>query len=319
VLLAYGGNDILDGGTGADNLQGGEGDDVLLGGAGNDYLYGNEGNDVYKFNIGDGADFISNYASDYATTIDTLVFGSGITPSDLELVKVSTYDMKMNILGTTDSIHMSNWFNGDIQRVDKFVFDDGTVMTAAELESAVGYTVYGTENNDNLYATSANEILYGYAGNDYIAADGGDDTLIGGSGNDTLVGGAGTDTYLFSRTDGNDTLNETAEVSGDIDTLKLTGDITTTDPVLVKQNNDLYVFIDSDNYMKIANEFQQTNYGIERLEVADGHYITRADIQTIVDTMSVINNNTGMDVMQKYNAMMADQQYQNILAQSWQQ
>jgi len=71
--------------------------------------------------------------------------------------------------------------------------------------------------------------------------------------------------------------------------------------------------------MKIANEFQQTNYGIERLEVADGHYITRADIQTIVDTMSAINNDSGMDVMQKYNAMMADQQYQNILAQSWQQ
>ena len=325
MLLAYAGNDILDGGAGADTLQGGEGGDVLLGGAGNDYLYGNEGNDVYKFNLGDGADFISNYAADYATTIDTLVFGSGITPSDLELVKVSTYDMRINILGTTDSLLMSQWFNHDgnynseAYRVDKFIFDDGTVMTAEELESALGYKVYGTENNDNLHATSANEILYGYAGDDYIAANAGDDTLIGGSGNDTLVGCAGADTYLFGRTDGNDTLNETAEVSGDIDTLKLTDGITNTEPVLVKQNNDLYVFIDSGNYMRIVNEFQQTNYGIERLEVADGHYITRADIQKIVDTMSVINNNTGMDVMQKYNAMMADQQYQNVLAQSWQQ
>jgi Ca2+-binding RTX toxin-like protein len=325
VLLAYAGNDILDGGTGADTLQGGEGDDVLLGGTGNDYLYGNEGNDVYKFNLGDGADFISNYASDYATTTDTVMFGPGITPFDLELVKVSTYDMRMNILGTTDSLLMSQWFNHDgnynseAYRVDKFVFDDGTVMTAAELETAVGYTVYGTENNDNLYATYANEMLYGYAGNDYIAADAGNDTLIGGPGNDTLVGGAGADTYLFGRTDGNDTLNETTEVSGDIDTLKLTDGIATTEPVLVKQNNDLYVFIDSGNYMRIVNEFQQTNYGIERLEVTDGHYITRSDIQNIVDTMSAINNNTGMDVMQKYNAMMADQQYQNILAQSWQQ
>jgi hypothetical protein len=39
--------------------------------------------------------------------------------------------------------------------------------------------------------------------------------------------------------------------------------------------------------------------------------------QTIVDTMSSINNNTGMDVMQKYTAMMADTQYQNIPAASW--
>jgi len=29
--------------------------------------------------------------------------------------------------------------------------------------------------------------------------------------------------------------------------------------------------------------------------------------------MSAINNDSGMDVMQKYNAMMSDQQYQNIL------
>jgi len=29
--------------------------------------------------------------------------------------------------------------------------------------------------------------------------------------------------------------------------------------------------------------FQQTNYGIERLEVTDGHHITRSDIQNIVD------------------------------------
>jgi hypothetical protein len=35
--------------------------------------------------------------------------------------------------------------------------------------------------------------------------------------------------------------------------------------------------------------------------------------------MSSINNNAGMDVMQKYTAMMSDQQYQNILASSWHQ
>ncbi|MBN1471388.1 MAG: hypothetical protein JW925_06390, partial [Syntrophaceae bacterium] len=79
-----------------------------------------------------------------------------------------------------------------------------------------------------------------------------------------------------------------------------------------------YVFTDANNYVKIASEFQATNYGIERLEVSDGHYITRNDIQTIVDTMSAINN-SGMDVIQKYNAMMESEQYQNILAASWQQ
>ncbi len=38
----------------------------------------------------------------------------------------------------------------------------------------------------------------------------------------------------------------------------------------------------------------------------------------VLDTMSAIND-SGMDVLQKYNAMMESEQYQNILAASWQQ
>lgn len=48
-------------------------------------------------------------------------------------------------------------------------------------------------------------------------------------------------------------------------------------------------------------------------------YITRSDIESIVNTMSAINNNTGMDVMQKCNAMMADQIYISTLASTWRQ
>ena len=36
-------------------------------------------------------------------------------------------------------------------------------------------------------------------------------------------------------------------------------------------------------------------------------------------TMSSINNDAGMDVMTKYNAMMADQSYISTLAQTWKQ
>jgi hypothetical protein len=53
--------------------------------------------------------------------------------------------------------------------------------------------------------------------------------------------------------------------------------------------------------MKISIEFQATNYGIERLEVLTVTYISGQDNQTIVDTMSAIND-SGMYVMQKYNA-----------------
>jgi Ca2+-binding RTX toxin-like protein len=161
--------------------------------------------------------------------------------------------------------------------------------------------------------------LYGGADNDNLSGDAGNDLIDGGMGNDTLTGGVGNDTYLFRRTDGQDTINDYSTTATEVDTLKLTDGITSTEPVIVKQNGDLYVFVNGSNYVKIASQFSATTYGIERLEVSDGHYVTRADIETIVNTMSTINNNSGMDVMQKYNAMMADQSYISTLAQTWRQ
>jgi hypothetical protein len=193
------------------------------------------------------------------------------------------------------------------------------------VESSVTYTLGSNVENlalagiseINGTGNSLDNVLTGNSAINTLTGNAGNDILDSAQGNDILNGGLGSDTYLFGNADGLDSINETNGISGDIDALKLT-DAATTDPVIVKQGNDLYVFMDADNYMKIAGEFQQANYGIERLEVSDGHYITRNDIQTIVDTMSAINN-SGMDVIQKYNAMMNDQQYQNILAESWQQ
>ena len=217
---------------------------------------------------------------------------------------------------------------------DTYIVDNtGDVVTEKAsagtdtIQSSVTYTLGSNIENLTLTGTVAingtgntlNNVLTGNNAINILTGNTGNDTLDGGLGNDILTGGNGSDTYLFRRTDGQDTLNEIAGVSGDTDTLKLTDGISTNKPVIVKQGNDLYVFIDANDYIKIVSEFQRTNYGIERLEVSDGHYITRQDIQTIVDTMSSINNNSGMDIIQKYTAIMNDQQYQSILAASWHQ
>lgn len=60
------------------------------------------------------------------------------------------------------------------------------------------------------------------------------------------------------------------------------------------------------------------DYGVERLEVSGGCYMTRSDIEDLVDTMGDINNNPGMDVFEKYDAILVDQLYAGTLAQSWQ-
>ena len=61
TLIGRGGSDWLDGGAGADTLDGGDGGDFLRGGAGaGDDVRGGRGDDVYLYDIGDGADTLSD-------------------------------------------------------------------------------------------------------------------------------------------------------------------------------------------------------------------------------------------------------------------
>jgi Ca2+-binding RTX toxin-like protein len=156
------------------------------------------------------------------------------------------------------------------------------------------------DNVENLVLTGTFAINgTGNEENKRIIGNLGNNMLDGGAGADVMFGGTGNDTYMVDDT--SDHIIEQANEGTDL------------------VNSSVSYVLDANDYIKIAGEFQQTNYGIERLEVSNGHYITRQDIQTIVDTMSSINNNSGMDVMQKYAAMMSDQQYQNILTASWHQ
>ncbi|MEQ9143979.1 MAG: putative Ig domain-containing protein [Parvibaculaceae bacterium] len=154
-ISGSGGSDILFGGAG-DDLIYGEGtteyyqenywnelgfgqDDRLDGGAGNDLLYGQGGNDTYVFGIGYGQDVIDDvdfdrvYAGDgtgkfsYGVNVvgagtDTLEFGLGINPEDLN-VSLSGSDMVIAIQGTSDQVTIKNW--GDTNHhIEKFHFTE---------------------------------------------------------------------------------------------------------------------------------------------------------------------------------------------------
>ena len=242
-ISTLGGCDVVYSGGGDDTLYGGDGADLLCGDGGDDTIYGENDSDVILG--GKGNDILDGGAGR-----DIMLGGAG---NDTYIVD-STGDIITEFYNEgTDIIKSSvTWKLGD--NVENLTLTGTAVINGT-----------GNNLNNKISGNNADNTLTGNAGND---------TLDGGRGDDTMVGGNGSDTYLFGRTDGRDTLNESKGACGDTDTLKLTGDITTTEPVLVKQDNDLYVFIDSVNYIKMANEFQQKNYGIERLEVTDGHYIT---------------------------------------------
>jgi len=272
-------SDIMTGKGGCDLLYGGGGDDTLEGGTGRDCLLGGSGND--RLDGGSGMDILFGGSGDDTYVVD------------------NRFDM---------------------------IFDEysGGMDT---VESSVSYALGGYLENLRLTGNSPirgtgnslDNVLTGNGANNVLVGCGGNDTLDGRGGSDILEGGMGSDTYLYRRADGRDTISDYGFRAGDVDILKLTDGIGRGEPVVVKQNDDLYLFLDESNYTRITSQFRSTSCGIERLEVSDGYYITRSDIENIVDAMSAINNDSGMDVIQKYNAMRGDQAYINILAQSWHQ
>jgi len=306
LIYALGGPDVVYSAEGNDTIYGGDGTDLLFGDGGNDVIYGENGSDALFG--GNGNDFLSG-----GNDGDFLYGGGG----DDTLDGGTGADVMMGGNGN-DTYYVDN--TGDV------VMENANEGTDT-VNSSITYTLGNNVENLTLTGTSAingtgntlNNVLTGNNGINTLTGSGGSDSFKGNGGNDILTGGNGSDTYSFSRTDGKDTITETAGLTGDTDTAKMIDGISTTEPVIVKQNNDLYLFVDADNYMKVTGQFQSANYGVERLEVTDGHYITRQDIDNIVNTMSAINNDAGMDAIQKYNAMRNDQTYINVLSQSWQQ
>lgn len=71
-------NDIIYADAGNDNIYAYEGNNVISGGKGNDTIYAGSGNDVYRYELGDGLDIITD-----DNGIDKIVFGSGISLADL--------------------------------------------------------------------------------------------------------------------------------------------------------------------------------------------------------------------------------------------
>jgi len=262
TLDGGGGNDLLYGGEDNDTVIGGGGDDTLYGGAGNDYLQGNDGSDSYIFGRGDGSDIIENYVEDSTATTDTVHLGANITVADLLLVR-SSNDLQINIVGTADSLTIRSWFSGDAYKPDQFVFDDSTVMTAAQMDAL--YT------STNIYGTAGDDYLYGYATNNYIYGDDGNDTIIGGAGFDSLYGGLGNDTYYFDRGYDQDIIVDTDEGEYNINQIQMAPGIFPSEISVLRLNNDLKLsIIGTNDAVLIKDWYSSGEYSIKRILFSDG-------------------------------------------------
>jgi len=171
--------------------------------------------DRLKYYTGIGRDSYSAIYSeepDYRGR-DTLKFGDGISPSDID-VTLSGGDLLLRVSGgIEDSIRFVNWAGFKTSSLKEIVFFDGTVWRSEEITRKLR-TKVGSDYSDSLYGSSSlDDFLFGKGGDDYLYDYGGNNEMYGEDGNDTLYaagginylsGGGGNDKLTASN--GSDTL-----------------------------------------------------------------------------------------------------------------
>ncbi|MBB4640571.1 calcium-binding protein [Rhizorhapis suberifaciens] len=320
---------LLRGTAGDDHLIGFYTSDVFYGGAGNDLLEGGRGGDTYVHNLGDGHDVVSDYVNYYGSAGDRILFGAGITPTDVKVTRseTNTSDMILVVNDGESSVILKNQiYGGKEWQIDAVEFAEGTIWLPAELANRV---VQGqaTDGDDVIAGTSNADILYGGAGNDVINAAAGADELYGGLGDDTLNGGTGSDRlegglgndilrgqdnndiYVYALGDGDDIIDEWHEYYGSYDILEFGPGISASDLVFTQSGNAYVVtFTNAAGSLTLYN--QRTGGrsggregGINEFRFDDGTVWTRAMIdatyldQQVTDGDDIIYGSVRNDIV----------------------
>ncbi|RQO54416.1 hypothetical protein DBR47_22460 [Paucibacter sp. KBW04] len=195
------GADLIKALGGDDSIRGSAGNDTLVGGAGNDTIEGGSGADEYVFGYGDGQDVIYDRdgTSVAELSIDTIRLSPGVTVADVNVVSNGS-QITLSLANSTDSIR---WTQDDRNRIERLVFEDGTVRNLAI--NPAGPT-NGTGGNDSLSGTGYDDLISGGAGNDTLTGGYGNDTLLGGDGNDYMGENGASGYNRFDGGGGNDTI-----------------------------------------------------------------------------------------------------------------
>ena len=148
-------------GNAQDNtLFGGDGDDRITGAGGNDVLDGGAGNDMYFFGEGFGHDVVTDSAGEN----DVIRMNGNAKATDLTLMRRGD-DLILGIKGYSDTLTMTQWFNG--QRIESIRFCDGTIIDAATMEQRA--TIYQPPSN---FAPQANDDFISVSEDRIVAASG---------------------------------------------------------------------------------------------------------------------------------------------------
>jgi Ca2+-binding RTX toxin-like protein len=300
----------MTGGSGNDYIQGSAWNDTISGGGGVDTLVGGAGNDTYRYERGDGFDFIQLHDDGAG---DVLELGAGITQNDFVVLVYpdpgSQTLLELVFKDGSGGIRMGNeavsGTGSTVAMLPSIKLANGTVLKLGDLHP-IAFSTVGTSGADTLWADvsyanvdgtiqgaplsggKGNDVLNGNIGNDYLEGGDGNDTLRGGQGSDMLIGGKGNDTYLFARGDGQDTIVDNDGTWFNTDVLKLSG-ITSRQVWLAKDADTTsldIIVIGTGDKIVVKDWFTSTSNRVEKIVASDGKTLNAAKVQNLVNAMA---------------------------------
>jgi Ca2+-binding RTX toxin-like protein len=276
TLWGEGGNDALDGGTGEDELYGGTGNDLLIGGQGADWMEGGDGDDRYQLGAGDGGLSVLGEIEPIIDSggTDTLVLGSA--PS---FVGISDDGQFLGIqYGNGDLVGLIDGQSGVIEYFEI----GGQLLTYSEMIGRYATApVFGAGS------------MAGGNGNDSFFSSAGGISLSGGWGDDSISATGGGNAYRYSLGDGKDVITDNSLANGftAANKLVLGNGIASTDLVITRNGNDLYIRLPGSNgEIKLLNQY--ANGGIDSLQFSDGTLWDRATIDLHITRELTEGNDT---------------------------
>ncbi|RED43331.1 calcium-binding protein, partial [Aestuariispira insulae] len=267
---------------------------------------------------------------------DILRFEAGVKVVDLVMVQdgddlvvgVAAEGGARNLSAIADKITLQQWFSDDKNRIERFVFADGSSLDATQIVSLLGtdaddvvswsetaLDIDGGLGDDRIISGGHDDYLVGGSGNDTLSAGAGDDALSGGAGNDLLTGGEGADTFLFGEGGGRDIVSDAQAAD------KVTfGTGVEADEIWFSQSgNDLEArLLGSNDAIIIDDWFAGNAKQVGSFELSDGSTLSAANVQSLVDAMSAWAGQTGNDVEDLGAAPTDDQGLTTAMAH-WQQ